>query len=113
MKLKMYSIYDSIAQAFMKPMYFHNDGEALRIFEQAVNDENKENMIYKHPEQFTLFSIGEWDDKVAMVEQKTQEHKPIGIGIEYKKEEKTTDLEEIKKLIQELGNVTHLKKQAS
>ena len=100
MKLKIYSIYDSVAQAFQKPFYMHNDGEALRMFQQAVNDPHENNVINKHPEQFTLFHVGEWEDKNATIDTATP--KAIGLGIEYVEPSPQTELQEIKTLLQKL-----------
>jgi hypothetical protein len=104
----MYSIYDSVAQAFRNPWYMHNDGEALRVFEQIVNDKsNKDNLVAQHPEQFTLFHIGEWDDKNATIESFTP--KSIGLGVEYV--DANPEFDKLDKIIEMLQqyNVTPIK----
>lgn len=77
MKLSVYSIFDSAASAFVQPFMMHNDGLAIRAFQDNVNAK-EENNISKHPEQFTLFKLGEFDDKTA---QYTLEDSPKSIAI--------------------------------
>ena len=84
MKLNVYSIFDSAAKAYTNPFFMHNDGLAIRAFADNVNSE-QENNISKHPDQFTLFRIGEFDD--ASGEIKTDIVKSLGTGLQY--QEKT------------------------
>jgi hypothetical protein len=100
MKLKIYSIYDSTAQAFGNPFYMHNDGMAIRAFQDMINSDKKENMVAAHPEQFTLFQVGTWDDKNAAID--TAEPKSIAIGVELiNPENKTFTLDDLKALFKE------------
>ena len=64
MNLKAYAIFDKLQTTFMTPMFQHNDGTALRMVQQAVND--KESYIYKNPQDYSLYLVGEWDDKGEM-----------------------------------------------
>jgi len=64
MKLKVYSIYDKAAKAYNTPFFMHNKALAIRAFEDNVNAQ-EENNISKHPEQFSLFCLGEYDDSKA------------------------------------------------
>jgi hypothetical protein len=61
MNLNVYAIYDKLQQTFMTPMFQHNDGTMLRMIQQAVND--KESYIYKNPQDYSIYQIGEWNDK--------------------------------------------------
>jgi hypothetical protein len=81
MKLNVYSIFDSAAKAYTSPFFMHNDGLAIRAFQDNVNAE-QENNISKHPDQFTLFRIGEFDDSTGEI--KTDVVKSLGTGLEYK-----------------------------
>lgn len=80
MELNIYAIYDSAAAAFVQPFMMHNDGLAIRAFQDNVNAK-EENNISKHPEQFTLFKLGQFDDKSAKY---TLEDSPksLAIGVE-------------------------------
>ena len=67
MNLKMYSIYDDQAQAYVTPFFMQNDGLAIRAFSDNTNAKD-DNNIAKHPEQFSLYQVGEWNDKKGLVE---------------------------------------------
>ena len=82
MKQNIFTIYDSKAHAYLTPFFLHQDGMALRIFTDCVNDPNHQ--FGKHPEDYTLFSIGSWsDDKAKFL---TNNPVAIATGIELKKE---------------------------
>lgn len=60
----MYSIYDKAAKAYNTPFFMHNKALAIRAFSDNVNSK-EENNISKHPDQFSLFYLGEYDDSKA------------------------------------------------
>lgn len=70
----MYSIFDGAIMAYNQPFFMHSDGQAVRAFQDNINDE-KSTMSH-HPEHFTLFRIGEYDDKNGVVEQES----PLSLG---------------------------------
>ena len=59
--LKAFCIFDAAAAAAMRPFFAHNAGAAIREFTDIVN--NPEHPIGKHPEDYTLFAIGEFDEQ--------------------------------------------------
>lgn len=59
MILKVYSIYDSKAEAYLQPFFCVNNNVAMRHFRAAVNDPSHD--FGKYSSDFTLFLIGEWD----------------------------------------------------
>ena len=63
MKLKIFSIYDSKAEMYHQPFYMQTQSMAVRQFLDMAND--SETMIGKHPEDYTLFYVGEYDDHTA------------------------------------------------
>lgn len=63
MKIKMYAIYDSAAGAYLQPFFFHQDGLALRAISDCVADPSHN--FAKHPDDYTLFYIGEFDDQTG------------------------------------------------
>lgn len=77
MNVNIYSIFDSAASAFITPFYMHNDGLAIRAFQDNVNA-GDDNNIAKHPDQFTLFRLGEYDDKTGKI---TPEDTPISVAL--------------------------------
>lgn len=66
MKLLMFSVYDSMVEAYMPPFFVRARGEALRLFGDLVNDQSSN--VGKHPSDFTLMYIGEWDDGSGRVD---------------------------------------------
>lgn len=81
MKHKMFVIYDSKANAYMQPWFLTQNGMALRAFSDCVND--KDHNFGRHPEDYTLFDIGEFDDANADI--KSTAPKSLGNGIEFVK----------------------------
>lgn len=67
MQINFYSIFDSAAKAFTQPFQMHNDTLAKRAFADNVNSTD-ENNISKHPEQFSLYHIGIFDDQTGIID---------------------------------------------
>ena len=99
MKLKVYSVHDQAAEAFIQPFFMHNDGLAMRAFSDNVNS-REENNISKHPEQFALFQIGEFDDQKGVIES-LQEPKCLATGMELRMDTTYTELE-VKEILSEI-----------
>lgn len=59
----VFAIYDSKAKAFMVPFFQASVATGMRAFTMAVNDPNT--VLYKHPEDFTLFHLGSFDDELG------------------------------------------------
>ena len=64
---KMFAIYDSKAETYLLPYYFQYEGQATRMFSDWVNDPN--HPFGKHPDDYTLYSIGEYDDNTGTISQ--------------------------------------------
>lgn len=71
--LKVFSVFDSKAVAFIQPFFSVNSAVAIRDFSRAARDPSTG--FFQHPADFTLFELGEWDpssgslvmgDKVAL-----------------------------------------------
>ena len=60
MIMNVYSIYDKAVQAYMRPFFMPADGAAQRAFTDLVEDKSHE--MSKHPEDYSLFRIGSFDD---------------------------------------------------
>ena len=58
-----YSIYDVASQAYMRPFFMMSDGQAIRTFTDIATDADHE--IGKHPEDYTLFRIGQFNDNTG------------------------------------------------
>lgn len=62
---KVFSVHDSAADAYLPPWFCRTVGEATRSFEEAANDVN--HSFGRHPSDFTLFELGEFDDETGMI----------------------------------------------
>lgn len=61
MILRAYSIYDRKALQYHPPFYVSADGAAVRHMADAAND--MQNMIGRHPNDFVLYYVGDYDDQ--------------------------------------------------
>lgn len=66
MKLKMFSIYDAKAEAYMRPFFAPTNAAAIRSITDAANDNT--HPIGQHPEDYSLFVIAEFDESNAKLE---------------------------------------------
>lgn len=65
MQLKMYTIFDTAADVFMRPFFSQADGAAIREFgDLAVAADHP---IGQHPEHYQLWKIGEFFDNTGEV----------------------------------------------
>lgn len=56
----LFAIFDTKAEAFLRPFFLQNHAMAIRAFEQAANDENSD--FHRYAADYHLFQIGEWDE---------------------------------------------------
>jgi len=61
----MFSIFDKKASAYANPFFFAHKGQALRALEDVVAD--SQSQLYRHPEDFTLYHLGEFDDATGAI----------------------------------------------
>lgn len=80
MKVKCYVIHDVKAAIFLAPFFMANDNLALRAFSDLVTSE-EDNQFMKHPSDYTLFCIGDYDDNKGILEGSGP--RPMGNGIEF------------------------------
>lgn len=64
----MYAVRDAKANAFLSPNFFPSRGIAMREFGDAMVSEKS--FMFKHPEDFSLWYLGEFNDQSGNV--KTQ-----------------------------------------
>jgi hypothetical protein len=86
MKYGMFSIYDEKAQAFLPPFILPETGMAIRTFGDCIN--SQEHQFGKHPADYTLYQIAEFDDDTGIP---TPDKKTIHNGLELKK----SDIEKV------------------
>jgi hypothetical protein len=78
---KVFSVYDCKAEAYLQPFFMMSKGEAVRGFSDLANDSSTS--FYKHPEDYTLFEIGEYCTASGVLVP-LDAHISIGKAIEYK-----------------------------
>ncbi len=66
MILQVFSVFDSKTQAFLSPFQLQTLPEALRAIGDCCN--NPEHAFGKHPEDYTLFQLGSWNDATGLYE---------------------------------------------
>jgi len=64
-KLRLYSVFDSKAEAWLPTFSMRTDGEAVRGFTDEVNRGGSG--FNAHPEDYTLFRVGEFDQSLGTV----------------------------------------------
>jgi len=63
--MKIFSVYDSKAEYYAQPQFSENKATALRAFHALCND--METQISKHPGDYTLFQIGDFDERTGTI----------------------------------------------
>lgn len=63
MELKVFTVFDSASEAYMQPIFALAEGVARRSFADAVNDPSTP--FGQHPEHYTLFHVGKFDDNTG------------------------------------------------
>lgn len=56
----IFSIFDEKSKLFLPPMFYVNNGEAIRAFTDLVN--NKQTFLHTHPEDYKLYYVGTFND---------------------------------------------------
>lgn len=74
--------FDAAVGAFSTPIFMRSKGEALRWFEQMVN--NPETIFSKSPKDYTLLHLGEFDD-VTCVFSLSPAPVALGVALEFVK----------------------------
>lgn len=63
MNLKVYSVFDSKAEAYLPPFFVPKRAQAIRMFTSAAQDAS--HVFCKHAADYTLFEIGDFDDSTG------------------------------------------------
>lgn len=81
MIFKIFSVYDSKVEVYSSPFFVPTKAAAIRSFNDIVNDSTS--VYYAHPEDYTLFEIGSWNDATAEVDS-LKTPVSLGVALEYK-----------------------------
>lgn len=85
MKLEMFSVHDSKAEAFIQPIFAPTTAVALRLFKQAANDPNSD--FCKFAADYTLFHVATFcQDTGTMEALATPESVALAITLQDPKE---------------------------
>jgi len=76
--MKIFTVFDGPANAYLPPFFFHAAGQAVRAFTDSANDD--QHLIGKHPADYTLFEVGTYDDATGIFE--NVQHINLGNGLE-------------------------------
>lgn len=60
MKLIALAVWDDKAEAYLPPFFVAAPGQGIRLFTDGCND--KESPFGKHPSDYRLYRLGEFDD---------------------------------------------------
>lgn len=63
--MKIFTVHDARAEAYLPPFYMRTKGEAIRAFETTVKDTNSQ--FNKYPQDYTLVELGEFDESSATI----------------------------------------------
>ena len=63
MKMTICSVFDSAAATYGRPFFVPSRQVGIRTFTDEVNREDEQSNLYLHPDDFSLFVIGEFDDQ--------------------------------------------------
>lgn len=88
MKHYVFAVFDAKGESFGMPLFFPAKGQAIRAFDDQANDENSQ--ICKHPGDYTLFCIGEYDAQVGLLTPLTKA--ALGTGVDYKRDTRNSGL---------------------
>lgn len=62
MIMEVCSVYDSVSGVYARPIFVVSKGAAVRLFYDEVNRDAADNALNKHPEDFSLWHLGSFDD---------------------------------------------------
>ena len=78
MRMNVYSIFDTASGTYMRPFYTQADGEAVRMFNDLVTD--PEHAVGKHPEDYSIWRLGTFDDNKGDLKDEVNECLQMGIN---------------------------------
>lgn len=79
MILKLFTIYDEAAKAYLPPFLLPESGQAIRTFANCIN--SNDHQFGKNPEDYTLFSLGHFNDASASITPHAP--KSLGNGVQF------------------------------
>lgn len=65
MNLRMFCVKDRATDTYGTPMFLVTNGQAVRSFTDEVNRPAEDNQIYRHPDDFDLYLVGDWNNETC------------------------------------------------
>lgn len=62
MKQKICAVFDSAMEAYLRPFFVPTTNMAVRSFNDEVNRAAEDNPMHKHPSDYILHCLGEFDE---------------------------------------------------
>ncbi len=78
MKTQIYSVYDTASGVYQRPNFARADGEIMREFQNLCVD--KTHPVGQHPEDYSLFRLGIFDDQNGKIV--NEENECLATGLE-------------------------------
>lgn len=72
------AIKDRAADAYLRPIFTKTVAEAIRIFQDEMNREAQDNLMFHHPDDFDLYTLGKFDDNTGELIPSKPEQVAIG-----------------------------------
>ncbi len=79
MKMKVYSVFDNKGGNYGTPFFALEDGIAARLFTDLVQD--NQSTVNRHPEDFSLFKVGEFDDREGKIKSQLPIHLTSAVSV--------------------------------
>ena len=67
MNLMIFAIRDQKTDQFANPMFLITKAHAIRSFADAINEKDANNQLRKHPEDFEMFHLGEYNTNTGEI----------------------------------------------
>lgn len=77
MRYKVLTVRDRAIDAYGQPFFSTSVGGAVRSFADEINRAADGNQLHKHPEDYDLFLLGEFDDESGEFES----HRPQQVAV--------------------------------
>lgn len=84
--MNVYAIYDNKVEAHLTPFFARTNGEAIRMFASAVNQEGTD--FHRWANDYCLYRIGSWDPQSGDLVAAGQ-NENLGLAVEYLKQLQT------------------------
>jgi len=81
MKMAVLAVRDIKTDQFSNPMFTPSIGSGQRAFTDAVNNQDKDNQLYLHPEDFELYELGTYDTQTGLFDTGSPKQLTVGSNV--------------------------------